>query len=94
MDQERISALVEKYWDKVKEHRYYLHAHPELSHHEKNTAAYIAETLKKMGLTPKENVGGYGVTAEKESAWDCGRILTPFPSRSARECPSPPKPRG
>ena len=39
MDKERISALVEKYWDKVKEHRYYLHAHPELSHHEKNTAA-------------------------------------------------------
>ena len=25
MDQERISALVEKYWDKVKEHRYYMH---------------------------------------------------------------------
>ena len=54
MDQERIGALVEKYWEKVKEHRYYMHAHPELSHQEKNTAAYIAETLRKIGLSPKE----------------------------------------
>ena len=88
MDKERISALVEKYWDKVKEHRYYLHAHPELSHHEKNTAAYIAETLKKMGLTPKENVGGYGVTAviEGKGEGKCVGLRADFDALPITEC--------
>ena len=88
MDQERISTLVEKYWDKVKEHRYYLHAHPELSHHEKNTAAYIAETLKKMGLSPKENVGGYGVTAviEGKGEGKCVGLRADFDALPITEC--------
>ena len=63
MDQERIRELTEKYRAKVTEHREYLHEHPELSHQEKNSAAYIAKTLREMGLEPRENVGGYGVTA-------------------------------
>ena len=88
MDQERISALVEKYWDKVKEHRYYMHTHPELSHYEKNTAAYIADTLKKMGLTPKENVGGYGVTAviEGKGEGKCVGLRADFDALPITEC--------
>ena len=49
--------------DSVIAHRRWLHAHPELSGQEKETAAYIADALRKMGLGPKENVGGYGVVA-------------------------------
>ena len=49
--------------DSVIAHRRWLHAHPELSGQEKETAAYIADALRKMGLDPKENVGGYGVVA-------------------------------
>ena len=49
--------------DSVIAHRRWLHAHPELSGQERNTAAYIATALRKMGLDPEENVGGYGVVA-------------------------------
>lgn len=58
-----IRTLIDKYWDRVREHRIWLHQHPEASGKEKETSAYIAKTLREMGLTPTENVGGYGVTA-------------------------------
>ena len=60
---ERVDLLVEKYKETVLEHYRWLHAHPELSGQEKESAAYIAAALRKMGLEPVENVGGYGVTA-------------------------------
>ena len=60
---ERIKALIEKYQDEVIKHYRHLHAHPELSGQEKETATYIASELRKMGLEPTEGVGGYGVTA-------------------------------
>ena len=56
---ERIAQI----YDTVVAHRRWLHAHPEPSGQEKNTAAYIADALRKIGLTPTENVGGYGVMA-------------------------------
>ena len=88
MNQERIGALVEKYWEKVKEHRYYLHEHPELSHEEKNSAAYIAEALRNMGLEPKENVGGYGVTAviEGNGEGKCVGLRADFDALPITEC--------
>lgn len=56
---ERISACTEQ----VKEYRRWLHAHPELSGKEVQTAAYIAQTLRDMGVEPTEGVGGHGVVA-------------------------------
>ena len=44
--------------DSVIAHRRWLHAHPELSGQEKETATYIAAALRKLGLDPIENVGG------------------------------------
>ena len=42
-----------------------LHAHPELSGQEEDTARFIAAELRKMGLSPVERVGGgYGLTAD------------------------------
>lgn len=58
-----VQQLIGKYWDKVKEHREYIHRHPELSNEEENTAKYIAGVLKDMGLEPKTGVGGFGITA-------------------------------
>ena len=55
--------LIKKYEETVMDHYRWLHAHPELSGQEKETAAYIAAKLREMGLEPTENVGGYGVTA-------------------------------
>ncbi len=60
---ERVDQLIQKYAETVLEHYKWLHAHPELSGEEKETAAYIAAVLREMGLEPTENVGGYGVTA-------------------------------
>ena len=50
-------------WDTIIEHRRWLHAHPELSGQEQDTAAYIASALRSIGLAPVEHVGGYGVVA-------------------------------
>lgn len=58
-----LTERINQIYDRVVAHRRWLHAHPEPSGQEKNTAAYVAQTLRKIGLTPTENVGGYGVTA-------------------------------
>ena len=50
-------------WDTVVGHRRWLHAHPELSGQEQDTAAYIAAALEDIGLSPTRNVGGHGVVA-------------------------------
>ena len=60
---ERVDSLVQKYAEIVNKHYQWLHQHPELSGQEKESAAYIACVLREIGLEPKENVGGYGVTA-------------------------------
>ncbi len=59
----QATTLLKQYEQTMLEHWKWLHAHPELSGQEKNTAAYVADQLRKMGLDPKENVGGYGVVA-------------------------------
>jgi amidohydrolase len=43
-----------------------LHQHPELSHHETWTAAYVAEALRRLGFTVTEHLGKYqnGAPAE------------------------------
>jgi amidohydrolase len=43
-----------------------LHQHPELSHHETWTAAYLADALRKLGFTVTEHLGKYqnGTPAE------------------------------
>jgi len=41
--------------------RRHLHQHPELSHNEKNTAAYVADYLHQLGLEVKSGIGGHGI---------------------------------
>lgn len=41
--------------------RRHLHAHPELSFEEKETAAFVAERLEDWGYAVTRNVGGHGV---------------------------------
>ncbi|MGM0753357.1 MAG: M20 family metallopeptidase [Bacillota bacterium] len=59
---------LEERWIEMVEIRRFLHQHPELSFQEKNTAAYIAEYYKSIGVTVKEHVGGNGVVARIEGA--------------------------
>ena len=60
---DEIKRLIDRHSEQTREDRRWLHAHPELACHEVESSAYIAKTLREMGLEPKENVGGYGVTA-------------------------------
>jgi len=55
--QERSQAIF-PYVQHVRRH---LHAHPELSFEEFETARFVANELRSMGLTPQEGVGGTGV---------------------------------
>ena len=68
-------------------HRRWLHAHPELSGREKETAAYIADVLRNMGLDPIENVGGYGVVAviEGREGGKCVGLRADFDALSIQE---------
>jgi amidohydrolase len=43
--------------------RRYLHQHPELSYHERKTAAFVANHLQQWGLEVRTGVGGDGVVA-------------------------------
>ncbi|MBV8458429.1 MAG: amidohydrolase [Acetobacteraceae bacterium] len=43
--------------------RRHLHAHPELTLHEANTAAFVCEKLKEFGIPFTPNIGGHGVVA-------------------------------
>ncbi|GHD19347.1 M20 aminoacylase family protein [Tianweitania populi] len=45
------------------ETRHYLHAHPELSFEEAETARYVADKLEGWGYEVTRNVGGHGVVA-------------------------------
>ena len=43
--------------------RRHLHAHPELSHYEENTAAFVCAKLAELGIPFVAGVGGHGVVA-------------------------------
>ena len=58
---ERISAAALKIEDKVIAWRRDIHQNPELSYHEKRTAALVAEHLRKLGYEVKTGVGDTGV---------------------------------
>lgn len=84
----QIDALVNTYWNSVLEYWHWLHAHPELSGQEEKTAAYIADALRRMGLTPTERVGGYGVTAviEGKKPGKCVGLRADFDALPLTEC--------
>ncbi|MET3662376.1 M20 aminoacylase family protein [Aquamicrobium ahrensii] len=54
--------------------RRHLHAHPELSFEEHETAAYVAERLERWGYEVTRNVGGLGVVGRLKQG-DGGRSI-------------------
>ncbi|HCM75080.1 MAG TPA: amidohydrolase [Cytophagales bacterium] len=58
-----IKQLSEKYFSHTQEIRRHLHAHPELSYNEFNTAKFVAQKLTEYGLTPTEGIAETGVVA-------------------------------
>lgn len=53
-----VSGLEE--WVAIRRH---LHAHPELSFEEEQTAAFISGTLTQYGIEHHNNIGGHGIVA-------------------------------
>lgn len=61
---EKIKSLSAAYASDVVAMRRHIHANPELSYQEFNTAKYVATQLKSFGITPTEGVATTGVVAE------------------------------
>ncbi|MCL6586688.1 MAG: amidohydrolase [Anoxybacillus sp.] len=61
---EKLYERLEAYYGEMVEIRRYLHQHPELSFQEYNTAKYIANYYKALGVPVREHVGGNGVVAK------------------------------
>lgn len=61
--QQKIKEITKSSLDELVQIRRHLHMHPELSFEEYKTAEFVANTLKKYGITPQEGIAGTGVTA-------------------------------
>lgn len=58
---ESIKRLAAEYADSIVATRRHLHANPELSYQEFNTAKFVADKLRSFGLKPQEGVAKTGV---------------------------------
>lgn len=63
IQQQWIDALENEY-EQIVQWRRHMHANPELSFRETNTARFIAETLKSFGYEVRTGVGGNGILAD------------------------------
>ena len=57
----RIKEKTEQYFAEIQEIRHHLHAHPELSFNEVNTATFVAGKLKEWGIKYQAGIAGTGV---------------------------------
>ena len=53
-----VKSIVDSYEEQLKSIRHHLHEHPELSFEEYQTAAYIRESLSKMGVAIADGFSG------------------------------------
>jgi len=72
---QRIQDLTTQLTPRLIEIRRHLHAHPELSGQEHQTAAYLAGVLYSLGLKVRESVGRTGLVAELIGSGGDERIL-------------------
>lgn len=73
---DKIKLQVDELFHEITHHYHYLHQHPELSHHEKETSEYITRFLDKEGIVYRNNIGGYGIVANiKGEALDSDRVI-------------------
>ncbi|WP_266362446.1 M20 metallopeptidase family protein [Tellurirhabdus rosea] len=73
--QDLIKSLARQYAADIVANRRHLHANPELSFHEFNTARFVADSLKAIGLTPQEGVANTGLVALIEGRNPESRIV-------------------
>jgi amidohydrolase len=61
---EKIKSLSLQHSAQVIESRRHIHANPELSYQEYNTAKYVAQQLREFGLAPQEGIATTGLIVE------------------------------
>ena len=71
----RIKEKAEQYFTEIQEIRHHIHAHPELSFHEVNTAAFVAEKLKGWGISYTAGVAGTGLVGIIEGKNPASRCI-------------------
>lgn len=70
-----VKELSEKFYDEVLEIRRHLHSHPELSFNEHNTASFIEEQLRKIGITDFERKATTGITFMIHGKENNGKVV-------------------
>lgn len=60
---DKVKQLATTYLDDVRKHRRHLHQNPELSFHEYNTSAYVAEVLESYGIEVEKGYVKTGLVA-------------------------------
>ena len=60
---EKIKGLAARYFEQIVAFRRHIHAHPELSFEEKQTAAFISAMLSEAGIAHTNGIAGTGITA-------------------------------
>jgi len=71
----KIKQLAKEHAAEVVANRRYLHTNPELSFQEYNTAKFVAQKLKDIGLTPQEGVANTGVVALIEGINPSSKVI-------------------
>jgi len=67
---EGLASSVESVMREVIALRRHLHAHPELSGQEEQTAAHVAKLLENKGIPVQSGIGGYGLLASIKTSED------------------------
>src|SRR5262245_55322990 len=60
-DLDPVRQRIDQDYPGLESHYKHLHANPELSYEEQQTAALLAKEMKQIGFTVTEKVGGHGV---------------------------------
>ncbi len=71
----KIKQLAKDYAAEVVANRRYLHINPELSFQEYNTAKFVAQKLKDIGLNPQEGIANTGVVAIIEGRNPSSKVI-------------------
>lgn len=71
----KIKQLAKDYVAEVVANRRYLHINPELSFQEYNTAKFVAQKLKDIGLSPQEGIANTGVVAIIEGRNPSSKVI-------------------
>lgn len=72
---DEIKALAKQFANDVVQIRRHIHANPELSYQEFETAKYVATQLRELGIEPQEGVAGTGLVAVIEGKNPTSRTI-------------------